>query len=174
MTIALLRDLFDHMEWADARAWTAVFAHDAGRSDGALREVLMHLHAVQRGFLAAWTGQPFTFRENYADTALEREYPAVRAYYGEARRFLDSVTDTRLVEVMTLPWTHWAEQAIGRPPGPTTLGETILQVFMHSTHHRAQVNARLRAVGGAPPLIDYIAWLWLERPAPEWAVAADL
>ena len=38
----------------------------------------------------------------------------------------------------------------------------------HTGHHRAQANSRLRALGAEPPIIDYIAWLWLERPAPAW------
>ena len=48
-----------------------------------------------------------------------------------------------------------------------TLAETALQVAMHSTYHRGQVNARLRQIGGEPPLVDFIAWIWFGRPAPE-------
>ena len=39
----------------------------------------------------------------------------------------------------------------------------------HSTYHRGQVNARLREIGAEPPLVDYIAWLWFDRPAPTGA-----
>jgi uncharacterized damage-inducible protein DinB len=49
-----------------------------------------------------------------------------------------------------------------------TVGETAFQVVSHSTHHRAQANTRLRAVGGDPPLVDYIAWIWFGRPAAPW------
>jgi uncharacterized damage-inducible protein DinB len=49
-----------------------------------------------------------------------------------------------------------------------TLAETMLQVASHSTYHRGQVNARLRELAGEPPLVDYIAWIWFGRPAPEW------
>ena len=34
-----------------------------------------------------------------------------------------------------------------------------MQVVMHSEHHRAQVAMRLRALGGAPPVTDYIIWV---------------
>jgi uncharacterized damage-inducible protein DinB len=30
---------------------------------------------------------------------------------------------------------------------------------MHSEHHRAQVATRLRALGGNPPMTDYILWV---------------
>jgi uncharacterized damage-inducible protein DinB len=60
------------------------------------------------------------------------------------------------------------EQSIVRKPESTTIGETILQVALHSIYHRGQVNARLRALGQEPPLVDYIAWIWLGRPDPKW------
>ena len=92
----------------------------------------------------------------------------MRDYYPRGRSFLKSVSDPQLATPIVLPWSQWIEQAIGRTPGPITLGETIVQVLTHSGHHRAQANARLRALGAEPPLIDYIGWLWLERPAPAW------
>jgi uncharacterized damage-inducible protein DinB len=67
-----------------------------------------------------------------------------------------------------MPWASHVEKRIGRPPGLTTIVDTALQVVMHTTYHRGQVNARLRAIGGEPPLVDYIAWIWVGRPAPEW------
>jgi uncharacterized damage-inducible protein DinB len=72
---------------------------------------------------------------------------------------------------MRLPWVGWIEQQSKQTLAPTTLGETILQVISHSTHHRAQANTRLRMVGAEPPMVDYIAWLWRGRPKPEWPAA---
>jgi uncharacterized damage-inducible protein DinB len=34
----------------------------------------------------------------------------------------------------------------------------VLQAVLHSQHHRGQVSTRLRALGGAPPTVDYIIW----------------
>ena len=48
----------------------------------------------------------------------------------------------------------------------------MLQIPLHSLYHRGQVNARLREVGGEPPTVDYIAWMWLGRPAAEWETRA--
>lgn len=90
------------------------------------------------------------------------------AYYPRGRSYLQSLTDAQLAAPIVLPWSTWIKKAIGRTPGPVTLGETILQAVTHSTHHRAQANARLRTLGVEPPIIDYIGWLWLERPAPAW------
>jgi uncharacterized damage-inducible protein DinB len=163
-----LLDLFAHMEWADARVWEATMAHGSARGDAALRALILHTHTVQNAFLDAWTQQPFAFRDRYDHTSLEAELETVRAYYPRARAFLESLTDAQRAAPIVLPWTAWVEQHLGRAPGPTTLGETILQVLTHSTHHRAQANTRLRTLGAEPPMIDYIAWLWLERPAAVW------
>jgi uncharacterized damage-inducible protein DinB len=170
MTIEMLLDLFDHMQWADARVWEVTLQHDAARTDAVLRNTLLHLHGVQRGFLDAWTNQPFVFRINYDDTTLEREFAAVQSFYTPAREFIASVNAERLASPLIVPWTKWVEQAIGRPPAVTSLGETIVQVCMHSHHHRAQANTRLRTLGAEPPLVDYIAWLWLGRPQPSWPI----
>jgi uncharacterized damage-inducible protein DinB len=37
--------------------------------------------------------------------------------------------------------------------------DALMQVAMHSEHHRAQIAMRLRALGGAPPVTDYIIWV---------------
>jgi uncharacterized damage-inducible protein DinB len=60
------------------------------------------------------------------------------------------------------------EQALGVPPGMTTLGDTCFQVASHSTYHRGQVNARIRELGVEPPLVDFIAWRWFKNPPPAW------
>ena len=59
-------------------------------------------------------------------------------------------------------------EMLGHAPEVTTIGDTALQVALHGTYHRGQINARLREIGGEPPLVDYIAWIWLGRPAAAW------
>jgi uncharacterized damage-inducible protein DinB len=168
MPCDLLLDLFDHMESADAAIWTEVLKHETAREDAQLRRYLLHMHTVQRAFLNAWTSQPVAFRQDFDDTTIAAELDDVRSYYAVARAFIAAQDETALGERMILPWEAWVEQYLKRPPSPTRLGETILQVISHTTHHRAQVSARLRALGGEPPPVDYIAWLWLGRPQPEW------
>jgi uncharacterized damage-inducible protein DinB len=156
------------MEWADARVWDVALKIPEARADETLRRLMLHLHGTQRAFLDAWTSQPFAFPKDYSGTTLEAELASVRAYYAPCRNFIQGLTDSQLSSPHVLPWSKWAGKAIGRPPGPTTLGETVLQVLTHSSHHRAQANSRLRAIGAQPPLVDYLAWVWLERPAAAW------
>ena len=167
MNVKALIDLYGHMEWADAAVWAAVLASRNGREDAKLRAYLHHLHVVQRAFLRAWRGEPTDKPFPTFDDA-----PSLmlwgRGYYGEAFAHLDALSDEKLSEPMPLAWAAMVERAMGRPPETTTVGDTVLQVALHSLYHRGQVNARLREVGGEPPPVDYIAWVWLGRPAPAW------
>ena len=167
MKINALTDLYRHMEWADAAVWAAALASVGGRADAKLREYFYHLHVVQRAFLRAWRGEPREMPYPSFDDA-----PSLmlwgRTYYGEVLAHLEALSDEKVSEPMPVPWASMVERALGRAPETTTLGETVLQVALHSLYHRGQINARLREVGGEPPLVDYIAWAWRGRPAPSW------
>jgi len=66
----------------------------------------------------------------------------------------------------------WSSSADRRASSTPTLAETIFQVTSHSTYRRGQVNERFREVGGEPPLVDDIAWIWFGRPEPDWSEPA--
>jgi uncharacterized damage-inducible protein DinB len=89
----------------------------------------------------------------------------IAPYYAAAHGFLDTVDEAALRRPVVMPWLDAIEKHLGRPPAQPTLAETMFQATSHSTYHRGQVNARLRAIGGEPPLVDYIAWIWFGRPA---------
>ena len=167
MTTLALADLSRHMAWADAAVWAAVLACEPARADATLRDTLYHVHMVQHAFLRTWQGEP---RETPYPTFTD--LPPVmawgREYHAAVPAFLETLTDAGLAAPMPVAWTDMVEKALGRKPAATTMGETVLQVAMHSVYHRGQVNARLREVGGTPPLVDYIAWIWFGRPGAEW------
>jgi uncharacterized damage-inducible protein DinB len=161
-----LKELFRHMEWADGEVWRAVLATPAAGADETLHKLLLHLHGVQRFFLEVWHERPLAPPDPsaVADTASIHAWS--RSYYAEASAFLDSLDEAALMRPVVMPWADEFARQRGIPPRRPTLAETIFQVTSHSTYHRGQVNARLRAVGGEPPLVDYIAWIWFGRPAP--------
>lgn len=172
MTTSDLTDLFRHMEWADAAVWTAVLASEVGREDAKVRGYLHHLHVVQRAFLRTWRGEPRDAPyPDFDSTAPMLAW--VRDYFPEAAAQVETWTDEQVAEPMPVPWASMVERRIGRPPAMSSLADTALQVAMHSQYHRGQVNARLREVGGEPPLVDFIAWVWLGRPKAEWPVVSD-
>ena len=162
-------DLVAHMEWADAKVWQAVLGSDAARTDAKILGWLQHLHAVQRGFLTLWRGEwlppkPPDFSDPLALATWAHEG------HVEVHAFLADIDPSVSDRVLSLPWAAVLEESLKRPAEAVTIGQTALQVVLHSTHHRAQVNARLRDLGAEPPAIDFIVWLWLGRPPADWTV----
>ncbi len=155
------------MEWADAAVWQAVLSAEDARADQKLRDLFYHLHLVQRAFLRAWRG-----------VARDASYPTFtdaqslmlwgRSYYPELSAHFQTLTEQGISKEMQLPWADIVTEQIGRRPEPISVAETMLQVPLHSLYHRGQVNARLRSLGGEPPTVDYIVWVWLGRPAASW------
>ena len=162
MNLSDLKDLYRHMEWADATAWQAVFASAEARKDDRLRELFYHLHLVQWAWLRAWRGEPHEPFPTFTDLDALRNWG--RSYYQEIFIHVENLSADEISQTMKLPWAEIVERELGRRPESVSIGETMLQIPLHSQYHRGQINARLRAVGGEPPRVDYIVWVWLGRP----------
>lgn len=163
-SIDALRDLYRHMKWADGEVWRAVHAATGAQKDGTIRQLLLHIHQVQKAFMDVWTGRPPAFRTLSELPDLVMIHDWSRPYYAEAFAFLDQLDERALERPVVMPWAEELAKQMGRPPSNPTLAETMFQVTSHSTYHRGQVNIRLRALGGEPPLVDYIGWVWFGRP----------
>jgi uncharacterized damage-inducible protein DinB len=159
------RDLYAHMQWADAEMWRAV----GDVRDEKLLAVLQHAHGVQHAFLLMWRGREidskalFTQREARALQSFAREFYA--AIDEELPRL-----EQRLGDTVHMPWLPHFEQQLGRKLNAPTVEDTLYQLPAHSAYHRGQANLRLREAGAEPPLVDFIAWVWFARPAPQWPV----
>ena len=170
--LGMLDDLVQHMGWADARVWSCVLDVPELASDRTIHERMYHLHLVQRGFLLLWLQPTTSLPEppQFSDAVALASWG--HEYHRELAEYLTSSARSAPDSPVNVPWaTHVTEQ-FGRSAEPTTFGETMLQVMSHSTHHRGQVNTRIRELGAEPPLIDFIVWLWLGRPGAEWPAAA--
>ena len=171
MTVDALNELVRHMEWADAAVWRAALAHPPAAHDARLRDLLLHLHAVQRAFLHVWMARPVALPEADAFADIGEVHAWSLPYYAELTEYLATLDDASLARPIEMPWIAGFEERTGRRFDKPTLAETIFQVTSHSTYHRGQVNMRLREIGGEPPLVDFIAWIWFGKPAAERAEA---
>ena len=168
MNLTDLKELYRHMEWADASVWRAVLGSEAACADQKTRELFHHLHLVQYAFLRAWRGEPSD--QPYPQFDDPRSVMAWgRSYFPEIFAHLQTLTDDAISQPMQLPWAELVASQLGQKPESITIAEAMLQVPMHSQYHRGQINARLRAVGGEPARVDYIIWKWLGRPAADWS-----
>ena len=151
--IEMLQSLFGHMEWADTALLKAVGGHEGAFADDELRKWLHHIVVVERFFVCLLQHRPF-------DAARERQVPGTMA--GIERLFEEAHAD------LTAYGARLDEAELMRTiefPIPSAkdfhpaVRDALTQVAMHGEHHRAQVAMRLRALGGAPPVTDYIIWV---------------
>jgi len=163
----LLRDLFRHMEWADALVWKTVRGAPQATGDSGVRQRLHHIHLVQRAFLLIWRGQPMEFKSTESFT-LDELAKWGHDYHREVAGFLGTLGSRPLESPVHLPWASHIVERFGTIPSDVSFAETLMQVTAHSAYHRGQVNARLRELGVEPPLTDFIGWVWFGKPAPEW------
>jgi uncharacterized damage-inducible protein DinB len=166
-----VKDLLGHCAWADAMFFGAWAKADS--QDQELRERLRHSTATQAFFLGVFTGTmdlpwarilkgevkpPWADQPLAAFEDLRRE---VQDNHARLAAFAGDLDETGLQRPVTIPW-------FPDPPCTVELGEALVQVAMHTQHHRAQAMTRLKLVGGKPHNVDYLIWLWKGRPAARW------
>ena len=165
---ASILEFFSHMEWADARIWTAIQKLGLTEPDEKLHQLLFHSHFTQQAFLQVWEKKEFRMRKVEEFETTEEIRSTAVEFYPATRRLINSTDEPSLHSEIVVPWAKYFARRSETGPAKTTLGETLVQVAMHTQYHRAQINTRIRELGGEPPLVDYIAWLWLDRPEPVW------
>ena len=165
MDLAECRALLGHAEWADALVWQCALA--LPQEDAQIHAKLHHLHGVQWAYLHIWRGEAVKPRELGTFATRRALCGWAREYYAELPAYLASLSAPDLVREVRFPWADHLVQRFGQSQ-PATWAESALQVAMHSTYHRGQVASRLRELGGEPPLTDFVAWIWMNRPAADW------
>jgi uncharacterized damage-inducible protein DinB len=157
----MLQDLVRHKWHANAAILQAVRQHDAAAHDEEIRKLLHHILLANRYWLLLALQREF---------AREEESRIPEGLDSQIERF----KETAIVEmdwIFQLPESDLLRQlrSTSLPARSFSVAEAVMQVCMHSHGHRAQCAARLRALGGAPPMMDYIAWL-VQKPDPDWPV----
>jgi uncharacterized damage-inducible protein DinB len=166
-----VQGLLTHMEWADGLMWVSVIGLGSADREPRLRERLHHLHSVQWAYLQIWRGEPMQIPDVSSFDDLRSLLGWAQAYYRELPVWLATLDDAVLDRPVQFPWAEHIAKQYGSA-GPVTLGESALQVALHTAYHRGQMATRIRELGGEPPLTDYVAWLWMARPAPRWDIAS--
>jgi len=169
-SLDLFKELIDHMNWADAKIWTTVLSISAAQEDEKLKKILHHYQLSKYAFYYTRSGLPQVFPELAAFKTLHdmaqwaAEYPNLIQFY------LTGLEESHLKQMIKTPKYNRLEKILGQKPLDANLAETILQVAVHCSHHRGQVNSRIRELKSEPPLVDFIAWVWLGKPDAVWPV----
>jgi hypothetical protein len=74
---------------------------------------------------------------------------------------VERVFPETLTQTVRVPW-------FPEPPCVITVAEALVQVALHTQHHRGQCMTRLKDFGGEPKNVDWIIWLWKQKPQARW------
>ena len=128
------------MEWADATVWTAVLGASQAREDERIKSTFHHVHLVQQIFVQAWLGGPIAVPQVSDFMTIEHLAQWGREGHRQIAAFLRQTPEPILDRSFREPWTNQFEARLAQPAAAHTLGESIVQVVMHSAHHRGQLS----------------------------------
>jgi len=168
LSLAMIRELFDNGDWAQQRVLAVCCKLPATALDRefdmglkTIRATLLHVLYAETWWLKNWIGKTKPeFKEFDASLAME-DLPRRHTEHAAARNaYLSSLGDgelNRMVHTQPAPGKEFA----------FPLGPSMLQLWHHGAHHRAQLVNMLRHVGATLPEVDVIKWLMEKRTAGE-------
>lgn len=149
------RRLFRYNDWATDKILE--FANDVSDADldrdqnmgpGSIRKTLLHLFDAEAWWVGNWTDGPHEFPVSSETTSLSDLSNRWSSLRERRDSLLDSVGESeaqRIVEVLA-----------GGRPIRFRVGETIIHLGLHGTHHRAQLLNMLRSVDAPHGNIDLL------------------
>jgi uncharacterized damage-inducible protein DinB len=161
----LLRDLLAHAEWANAVFFDA-WGRSPAREHEEIRRRVGHIIGVQQGFLAVLHGQTPSGPPGGLPQSFDELKARAHKSHDGLCEFGTSLDSGILTNTVVIPW-------FPDPPCEVTIAEAIVQVAMHSQHHRGQCMTRLKDFGGEPKNVDWIIWLWKQKPPAIWETGMD-
>ena len=159
--LTFLRELLAHSEWANA-----IFFHTWGKSPARdheeMRQRVGHIIGVQAGFLAILRGESPGRPPDGPPPSFDDLKTRAEQCHAGLRDFVAGLDSEALARTVRIPW-------FPDPPCVITVAEALVQVAMHTQHHRGQCMTRLKDLGGEPKNVDWIIWLWKQKPEGRWS-----
>lgn len=159
--LPFLRDLMAHAEWANA-----VFFHTWGKSPARdheeLRRRVAHILGVQQGFLSVLRGEAPAGPPDGPPPAFADLKAWAQTSHAGLLDYVRALEPAALATTVRIPW-------FPDPPCILSIAEALVQVAMHTQHHRGQCMTRLKDFGGEPKNVDWIIWLWKQKPQGRWS-----
>ncbi|MEO5579234.1 MAG: DinB family protein [Gemmatimonadaceae bacterium] len=155
MTTHLIR-MFDHLEWADARALASLRRSTAPPPESL--NVYAHIIAAEHVWLARIGG----LQQRVAiwpELSLDECADLAKRNHQGFRMVLRDKSAERLEEPITYRNSAGLEFT-------STLDDILLHVALHGMYHRGQIATSLRKSGSVPIPTDYIAFVRERDTAP--------
>jgi uncharacterized damage-inducible protein DinB len=124
---------------------------DFGTADKSVLGTLVHIYGADRIWLTRMRREPshaYLTDADYSLSVLQNNWPALHTRWKEWAATLtdeDARAEVSYHDLRGNPWNQ-------------PLGQLVLHVVNHGTHHRGQVAGFLRAMGHVPPKLDLIAY----------------
>lgn len=155
-----LRDMHAHMAWADGE-WFRTWARSGFLDDPDLLQRMQHITDIQGAFLMVLRGEQVRFPVDPPAPEFHQLRALTRGNHGAFQALFRVLQPDAMAGTVLVPW-------FPGPPCHVTVAEALTQVAMHTQHHRGQLMARLKELGGKPQNVDYIIWAWKQRPEGQW------
>jgi uncharacterized damage-inducible protein DinB len=139
------RRLFEHDEWANAAALTAL---REGPAPEKARRWMAHIVATEWLWLARLRQEPSAMPV-WPDLDLESCAAELTELQGEWMRCLESLDEHGLddgVAYRNSKGEFWTN----------TVGDILTHVVLHASYHRGQIASAIREAGGTPAYTDFI------------------
>lgn len=169
-SLDILKELINHMHWADAKIWTTVLSIPEAEEDNKLKKILHHYQLSKYAFYYTRSGLEQEYPELDTFKTLDNMAQWAAEYPKLMQTYMAGLKESDLSDMIKTPPYDRLEKILGQKPVDANLAETFLQVVVHCSHHRGQVNSRIRELNNEPPLVDFIAWVWLGKPDAVWPV----
>lgn len=152
--------LFGYTWWANARVLALAealseeeFGRQLGGSFPSVRETLGHMYSSEWIWFERWQGRsPEGLppgEEASTLGALREKWAAVEA---EQKAFLAGITQARLDETLSY-------RSVKGDPFTQVLGDVLVHVVNHATHHRGQAVTMLRQLGKPAQTTDFLVFI---------------
>ncbi len=169
MTVKDIEQLYAYSCWANNKLFDvisqlspAAFTQPIAGSFGSIRNTMTHIMSAEWGWLDRCGGTPRTARinpEDYSNAA------SLLASWADVQTYVETFISELKDEDLERPVEY-----VGEGPHTCTLplGDLLLHMMNHASHHRGQVALLLRMQGHPPGNIDLLFYYEKKYGRPVW------
>ncbi len=144
-----LKRLIRHMQWADGEVLARM--REAGTGGGAVT-LFAHVLAAERLWHMRLVGEDWTSQAVWPELMLKECAALVAENAATYEGYMATLDEAALAR----PVTYTNSKGVTYT---NTVGDILLHVAMHGSHHRGQIATMLRRAETDPPYVDYIAFV---------------
>lgn len=153
-----VRRYFAYHDWATAQILELAARLDDATLDrpfdlgpGSIRKTLVHLRNVEPMWLKVWKEGSGTFAPSDSSLSLSELQESWSQADQQRDEFIEKLDEDAAQRIVAI--------SFGGPPIKFRIIESLVQICVHGTHHRAQLINMLRHSGVTAPALDYGVWV---------------